>query len=198
MPRPRIHDEALRERLLVLAGQELSDRGPDGLSLRTLARAADTSTRAIYSLFGGKTGLLHAVFDEAFARFGAHLDAVGKTDDPREDLIRLGRAYRASALADPYFYAIMFGSAASDLQPPPESQQHAARTFEPLQQIVERAIRQGVLRPEDPLRVATALWAVVHGLVSLELGGHLSQQLGDPAEFFDTSMRAALTGWLSS
>ncbi|NHD18318.1 MULTISPECIES: TetR/AcrR family transcriptional regulator [unclassified Actinopolyspora] len=195
MPRPRVHDEVLRQRLLALAGEKLSEKGPEGVSLRALAQEAGTTTRAIYSLFGGREQLLRAVFDEAFARFGAHLAEVAGTGDPREDILRLGRAYRASALDDPHFYVVMFGSTPSGVKPGQRSQQRAADTFEPLRRSVERGMRQGVLRQDDPLRVATALWSAVHGLVSLELGGHLAVELGDPAEFFEASMRAALTGW---
>lgn len=195
MPRPRLHDEVLRQRLLVLAGEKLSEKGPEGVVLRALAQEAETTTRAIYSLFGGREQLLRAVFDEAFARFGAHLNEVGSTGDPREDILRLGRAYRASALDDPHFYVVMFGSVPSKVEPAEGSYQRASETFDPLRRAVEQGVRQGVLRQDDPLRVATALWSVVHGLVSLELGGHLSSELGDPAEFFETSMRAALTGW---
>ncbi len=71
----------------------------------------------MYSLFGGKPALLKALFDEAFHRFGAHLAAVAPSGNPVEDLYRLGLAYRASALADPHFYEVMFGSAPGGLLP---------------------------------------------------------------------------------
>src|SRR5882672_1214567 len=104
MPRPKVHDEALRLRLLEQAIRTLSEDGPDALSLRKLAAQVDTSTTAVYSLFDGKPGLLDALYEEVFARFGQCLRAVEPTADPLADLAALGQAYRASALEEPHFY----------------------------------------------------------------------------------------------
>lgn len=195
MPRPRIHDEHAREHLLELAAEEITARGVPALTLRNLARTAETTTTAVYSLFGNKAGLLQAVFDKAFERFGFHLDGIEQTTDPWEDLVRLGHAYRGSALADPYFYPVMFGPVISADDLSRESQQRAAATFEPLRQAVERAVAAGMVRNEEPGDIATALWAAVHGLVSLELADYFGGHIGDRAAFFDASLRATLTGW---
>ena len=56
VPRPKVHDAALRARLLECAGATLSTRGLAALSLRTLAADVGTSTTAVYALFGGKPG----------------------------------------------------------------------------------------------------------------------------------------------
>ena len=111
VPRPKVHDAALRLRLLECAGATLSTRGLAALSLRTLAADVGTSPTAVYALFGGKPGLLAALHAEAFARLGARLNAVPLGADPVEDLVALGRAYRDAALADPHFYEVMFGGA---------------------------------------------------------------------------------------
>jgi AcrR family transcriptional regulator len=89
MARPKVHDEALRVRLLERARTVLSSEGPAGLSLRTLARDCDTSTTAVYSLFGGKTGLLTALFDDAFRTLGRRLSAVKPGADSLDDIVRL-------------------------------------------------------------------------------------------------------------
>jgi AcrR family transcriptional regulator len=197
VPRPRTHDDALRERLLVEAGRELSARGPQGLSLRSVAARAGTSTTAVYSLFGGRTELLRAVFDEAFRRFGAHLAAVTPSGDAREDLVRLGLAYRASAHADPHFYAIMFGGQSLGLEPSQDSVDRALATFSPLVVLVRRGVEAGDLRDEAPRRIATALWASVHGFVSLELAGLLPPDDESDATFA-AGARAAVDGWASA
>ena len=58
MPRPKTHDDALRRRLLERAGELLSTEGPGAVSLRKIATDVNTSTTAVYSLFGGKPALL--------------------------------------------------------------------------------------------------------------------------------------------
>lgn len=198
MPRPKLHDEALRIRLLDTAGELLSSEGPGALSLRRLAAAAGTSTSAVYALFGGKPGLLRALYVEAFSRFGAHLDTVAPSDDPLADLLALGRAYRASAKADPHFYAAMFTLPEPDFERTPQDRAHAEATFTPLIDAVRRAIAAGLLRDEDPSLIATALWANVHGLVSLELGWAIPPQAQAPAEMFEAAIRATLNGWRAS
>ncbi|MBA3573446.1 MAG: TetR/AcrR family transcriptional regulator [Pseudonocardiales bacterium] len=195
MPRPKIHDEALRVRLLDAAGTLLAAEGPDALSVRRIATEVDTSTTAVYSLFGGKPGLLRALFVEAFTRFGEHLAAVAPSDDALADILALGRAYRASATDDPHLYAVMFGSPIPGFEPQPEDWAQAAATFEPLLDAVRRALDAGLLCAEDPGLVATAMWANVHGLVSLELGRALPPQARAPAEVFEVAIRANLRGW---
>ncbi len=194
MPRPKLHDDALRIRLLDTAGALLTSEGPDALGLRRLAAAAGTSTSAVYALFGGKPGLLRALFVEAFTRFAAHLDTVTPSDDPLADLLALARAYRASARADPHLYSVMFAPVPG-FEPAPQDRAHAAATFTPLLDAIRRAIAAGLLRDEDPVLIATAAWANVHGLVSLELGCAIPPQAGAPAEVFEAAIRANLDGW---
>jgi len=193
--RPKLHDEALRVRLLDTAAALLTSEGPDALSLRRLAAAAGTSTSAVYALFGGKPGILRALFIEAFSRFRAHLDKVTPSGDPLADLLALGHAYRASALADPHLYAVMFGSPVPGFEPAPADYAQAEATFIPLLDMVRRALAAGLLRDGDPGVIATALWANVHGLVSLELRGALPACAVPPSELFDTAMTANLAGW---
>jgi AcrR family transcriptional regulator len=195
MPRPKVHDEALRVRLLEAAVRTLSEEGPEALSLRKLAAQVGTSTTAVYSLFGGKPGLLEAVFDEAFARFGQRLAEVEPTGDPVDDLRVLGEAYRASALAEPHFYQVMFGSLGGAITPGPESRERAEATFRPLVDGVRRAMDAGALRRDDPVTVASGMWAAAHGLVSLELRSLMP--MGDvPAdEVYRRSLTAMGLGW---
>jgi AcrR family transcriptional regulator len=194
MPRPRLHDDALRARLLARAATVLSAGGPDALSLRRLAADVGTSTTAVYSLFGGKPGLVHAVFEAAFRRFAEHLAGAGDTGDPLEDITRLGLAYRRSALADPHLYRVMFGG---ELRLPAEPRllALAARPFSMLVTAVTSAVEAGLLISTEPAAIATTLWAMVHGLVSLELGSLLPAAAGDPVRLYEQAIRRDLAGW---
>src|SRR6266496_211382 len=92
--RPKVHDEALRGRLLSDAAALVFDGGVDALSLRRLAAGAGTSTTAVYSLFGNKGGLLESLYREAARLFGTRLATVRVTDDPLQDIVRLVDAVR--------------------------------------------------------------------------------------------------------
>ncbi|MCP2260470.1 transcriptional regulator, TetR family [Streptoalloteichus tenebrarius] len=194
MPRPKIHDEALRTRLLDRTGELLSAHGPDALSLRRLAADVNTSTTAVYSLFGGKAGLVAEVHREAWRRFGARLAEVTPSDDPARDLVALGHAYRASALADPHLYGLLFGSPVPDYTPDQETREESMAAFRPLLDAVRRGVDCGQFAADPPERMALACWGQVHGLVSLELNGSLPEDV-DVEGGYDTALRALVEGW---
>ena len=166
MPRPRPHDAALRATLVELASAAVAERGSAGLSLRTVAAQAGTTTAAVYTLFGGRDGLVAAVVEEGFRRFAERLSAVPRGADPGADLLALGLAYRDNALANPHFYRVMFG-------PSPEP---GGATVPTTAQPTFRVLRDAVARVPgvpDADELALRLWALAHGLVSLELAGLL-------------------------
>jgi AcrR family transcriptional regulator len=182
MPRPKVHDAALRARLMDRAAQMLSAGGPAGVSLRVLARDCGTSTTAVYSLFGGKSELLAALLDEAARRFAAALSAVGSDADPVDDLIWLAAAYRNAALADPHVFDALFGER-------PDAAGGVVLTR--LRELVERAITEKALPPGlDPVAAVRTLWATVHGWVVLQRGGLLPAGAG-----VEDALRRVLDGW---
>lgn len=181
MPRPKTHDEALRVRLLDRAGELLSSEGPEALSLRRLAADVGTSTTAVYSLFGGKPALVRELYVAAFQRFGGRLAAVGRTGEPAEDLVQLGLAYRTAALAEPHLYLIMFTKAVAGFEPDHEV---AVQVLGPLVEVGRSADLP------DPETAAMTVWGLVHGLVSLELNGNLTD-----AGQVERVLRAGLAGF---
>jgi AcrR family transcriptional regulator len=195
MARPRTHDEALRLKLLDRAGELISEDGPKALSLRKLAADAGTSTTAVYSLFGSKPDLVNALYTEGFRRFGLRMAGTKLTGDPVDDLVALGTAYRASALADPHLYGIMFTKSIPGFEPNADAEQRARDTMEPLVEIIRAAIAEGVFVDVPPETVALGAWAFVHGLVSLELSGNLPEGF-DVAGSYEIALRANASGWL--
>ena len=173
MARPKLHDDSLRMVILDQASVLFADEGPGALTVRRVADAASTSTAAVYDLFGDKNGLVRTMFVEGFRRLAVHFDAVPVTDDPMSDLRNLGLACRASALTNPQLYELMFGCPFPDFRPTDAETTEALGTFETLVAGVVRCIDAGVLRAEDPLDVAMTLFALVHGLASLEQRGWL-------------------------
>ncbi|GAA3064570.1 MULTISPECIES: TetR/AcrR family transcriptional regulator [Actinomycetes] len=197
MARPRTHDETVRTRLLEEASQVIADSGAQGLSLRSVARSSHTTTAAVYSLFGGREALIQAVVEEGFRRFGAVLAAVERTDDPGMDLLALGVAYREFALADPHFYRVMFESLGEGLSRP---ETPASPTFQVLRAAVARAMglpqdesgEPGSSPDLDPAgRAALRLWALAHGLVSLELTGLVPGDADARGRDYVATLRAA-------
>jgi AcrR family transcriptional regulator len=192
MARPKVHDEKLRARLLERAGALVSEGGAEALSLRTLARECETSTTAVYALFGGKSGLVTALFDEAFRQLGLRMGSVPADGDAFEDLVRTGVAYRDSALDDPHLFALMF-SGPTLLSAEAVGRTVAGTALGPLRAAVDRAVEEKALRPDtDRATVSLTLWSTVHGWVTLQLRGFLPQSAEGR---FEAAVRAVLEGW---
>ncbi|MEV0268969.1 WHG domain-containing protein [Hamadaea sp. NPDC050747] len=174
MGRPKEHGDQTREALLTAAAATLHSEGPAAISVRRVADEAGTSTRAVYSLFGDKNGLLTALAQEAAETMRRHHEAVPEQDEPLDELPELVLAYRAAALERPHVYGIYLGEGV-DLDH--DTQALYYRSFDRVLRTLRRAAASGRLGDHEPVDVGRHLWALVHGLASLELKGFL----GDPA-----------------
>jgi AcrR family transcriptional regulator len=172
MGRPKEHGEETREQLLDTAARLLSEEGVGAVSVRRLAAEVGTSTRAIYSLFGSKEGLLTALFRRVAETFVRLHDAVPVADDPFDELVPLGLAYRQSALEQPHLYGLLFGAAVPGFRPSEEDMRYAQRSQFRVVDTLERAAKRGQIT-RDPWKIADEGWGLVHGLASLELMGCL-------------------------
>lgn len=162
-----------RKELLEVAIRQLEQLGPHALSVRQIASAAGCSTMVVYTLFGGKDGLVEALYLEGFRQMGEEVGSVPVENDPREDVMDQFIAYRAFAHAHPHFYALMFGRAVSDFEPSPEARATGWRAISPVVAVVARCLEQGRFDAASADDGASQLWAVAHGVVSLELTGNL-------------------------
>lgn len=187
MPRPKIHDESTKMALLEAGARVLAREGPAALTTRRVADEVGASTTAVYTLFGGKGGLVREIYIEGFARLAEAFAAVERGHDPVADLRALGLAYRAHGLANPHLYELMFGRPVPEFAPATADVRDTVNSFQVLVDAVRRCIDQGRFAPADPLGIALQLWGLVHGLTSLELRGALG-----PPEQADEVWDAAL------
>ena len=197
MARPKIYDDALRAQLIDQAARLLADGGIEAVSVRALSAAENTSTNAVYSLFGGKSGIVNSVLARAAAGFhAAQIAAVGGKDVAK-DIIALGSAYRKWALENPTLYAVMFGGTLGGFQIDPQTEQACAGTIEPLAGAVHRGKAQKLWRRGTEQQITMSFWAGVHGLVAIELLNHPGRTRKD----YDTACRlhldAIYRGWLA-
>ncbi len=175
MARPKIHDDALRTRLIDIAAQVLSEQGPHAITLRAVAAEAGTSTSAIYSLFGNKGELLRALYHEGFRRLAQHLAAVpalASGDHPLVRLGALGDAYFTNALEQPHLYGLMFGPPLPELCATNDDLAFALATLQTLIDAVGDCVDAGFITgPAD--EAAMQIWSAEHGLASLAIAGML-------------------------
>lgn len=164
--------QELRLAILDAAGELFLEHGYEDFSLRQVAEAVGYSPGTIYLYFNDKDDLLFSVADDGFARFEQTLGAAAAgTDDPRQRLIDMGRAYLNFGLNNPEHYQLMFMHRTDYLLDRPEADfQPRINSFAILQTAVEQAIAAGVFRAGNSLAIADAIWAQFHGLVSLAIG----------------------------
>jgi AcrR family transcriptional regulator len=161
----------LRDTLLDAAGDLLATEGPDALTVRRIADRAGCSTMGVYTHFGGKEGVVEALFIEGFTRLQQAMASAPSTDDPLADLRASCRAYRTFALANPTHYLVMFERPVAGFVPSPACAEIALGTLAMLEQRVQRCLDAGAIdrAKGDASSLAHAVWATGHGLVSLEL-----------------------------
>ncbi|GGV28380.1 TetR family transcriptional regulator [Streptomyces filipinensis] len=171
------------------ATEMLATRPRESLTVRAVAAAAEASTTAVYSLFGGKDGLIGAVRDRAVAGLFHHLSAAETSADPLADLYALAVAYRRWGRGHSHLYTVLFGGVQSF---DPSGKVGAGDPILPLLAAIDRALAASVLAG-DATSIALSVWATLHGLVTLELAGALDASTAESA--FRSTMHAALRGW---
>jgi AcrR family transcriptional regulator len=180
----------VRAELLHAAVQILNEDGPDALQTRKIAGAAGTSTMAVYTHFGGMSGLIAAVADEGLRQFDAAM-TMPSTADPVADLMATGIAYRRYAIERPHMYRLMFGStSAHGINAPAhdvltltlaEINDHYP-SFAHVVRGVHRSMLAGRIAAGSPsddatvVAIAAQFWASIHGFVMLELAGYYGAQ----------------------
>lgn len=172
MGRPKEHNDETKAAWLSTAGRILQKEGPAALSVRRLAAETGTSTRAIYSLFGNKEGFLSAMYREVAETMTALHDAVPAQDDIDEELLQLCFAYREGVRRHPALYPLIFGSI-PEFIPSAAEVELARRGLLRVYQTLERGLSSGYFQNRRVDDIGRQLWALVHGLASLELLGAL-------------------------
>lgn len=196
MSSPSVADQPdVRRRLVEEAARILGEEGPSALSVRRLAAGAGTSTMAVYTHFGAMSAVVDEVATEGFRRLIDHVDAVGVTDDPIDDLLRSAAAYRDNALENRHLYGVMFGAiSVGGLGGDGADAEVSSAAFGQLVAGVRRAMAAGALRVGDAGAVAAQFWSALHGYVMLELAG-MDQVVTDPEH---TVLWAMLSNLLSA
>jgi AcrR family transcriptional regulator len=171
--RESYHHGDLKRALTSAALSLVAEKGPKGFTLTEAARRAGVSAAAPYRHFADKAELLATVAEQGFLDLHADLVAAADaTSEPKARVIELGRVYVRWAVAHPDHYQVMFG-AESIKADPPSLAVAAEQAFGDLLDAITRCQEAGIVDAGDPRLVAAPLWALVHGVASLAIGGEL-------------------------
>lgn len=172
MGRPLKHDETMRESLRAEAERIVAEHGLAGLSVRAVAEAAHTTTRAVYSTFGSKDGLIDALAQTAFEFLHTEIEKLAETDDPIRDAVDMAvKVFRRLALDHPVLYRIAFQRVVPSLRAGPDVTAARQRAFAQLQGKIRRLEKAGVLGRTSLDEATVAIEAMMEGLANAELRG---------------------------
>lgn len=169
----------MRDELVRAALEVLQRDGAAALTVRNITAEAGCSTTGVYTYFGGKSGIVEAIFVEGFDSF----DHAVREGLETGDLRAAGRAFRRWALDHPTQYMVMFGRAVPDYEPSPAALERALTSFGRLTDGVARA-RPG----DDADRRAYHLFATVHGYVMLEMAGMASATEDESEALYEAAL----------
>jgi AcrR family transcriptional regulator len=196
MPRPKQRTPELRDHVLQVAVGMLASDGVAGFTARKVAEAAETSTPAVYELFGDKGGLVREVFFEGFRVMRRRFDRLEETKDPRADLIRVIEVYRAFVGENPLLAEVMFSRPFADFDPGPDELAAGSSVREFVIERVRRCMQAGSLAG-DETDIAHVLVALAQGLASQEAAGWLGTSKASMDRRWGLAIRAVLDGLAS-
>jgi AcrR family transcriptional regulator len=193
VPRAKQRTPELRDRVLQVAVAMLASEGVAGFTTRKVAEGAETSTPAVYELFGDKAGLVRALFFEGFRMLRRRFDALEETADPRADLMRLTAALRAFVRENPVLSELMFSRPFADFDPGPSGLEagSAVRVF--VVGRVRRCIDAGLMTG-DATDIAHVIVSLTQGLAATEVAGWLGTSRASVNRRWDLALRAVLDG----
>ncbi len=195
MGRRREHGEATRTALLDAAERLIEQHGADAASVRSVADAAGTTTRAVYSVFGSKEGLLEALAARLFEMLSDAIDACPPSDDPVADVVTVSLdGFRRTALAHPALYGLVFLRVVPGLRLGREFAEVASGAFGRLEARLTRLEAGGGLGGMTTTDAATAVHALTEGLATMELRGMIDRS-GGAEEIWRKAITALLHGF---
>ena len=192
--KPRGQGASRRGEILAAATRIFLSDGVAHATMRRIAAAVGVSTTALYVYFPDKDAILQAIAKATFIDLVAALEASQCGADGHVARLRAGlRAYVAFGLSRPDAYRLTFvrrtgmhktgmprtGMPKTGMQGVGHGTP-ADRSFALLRRNVEAMAADGVFRTGDPVAVAEAIWAAIHGVTMLLLDQ--SEQCETPAE----------------
>lgn len=191
MGRPKTHDMRRAGALLDAAEQLVDAGGVPALSVRAVAQRGSTTTRAVYSLFGSKAGLIAALGARLFQLLGSGVQGLPETDRPAADLVEAGvSVFRQLVIDRPALYQIGVQQTAIESEVASQFRPAAAAAFHILESRFQRVHAAGQLPNRSISEAATQFHALCEGLAALELRGNL------PPDSAERQWREALSALL--
>ncbi len=170
------HKEELKLKILDAAKDLFLKQGYDATSIRKIAEQIEISPTTIYLYYKDKSDIIYALHQEGFKILSSQFVVLQQVEDAFERLKAMGRIYMTFALENPDFYELMFIMK----EPLDFVVKHCGSEWEEgefaftsLLKTVADCKEVGYFKQMDTNSMALNIWAIMHGLCSLKLQGHL-------------------------
>jgi AcrR family transcriptional regulator len=194
MGRPREHDEQTAIALLDAAERIVDEGGLEALSVRRVGNEVGATTRAVYSLFGSKGGLVVALGVRAFELLGAAIESLPTTADPAGDLVEAGvLVFRRFALGHPALFRLGVLRMAVPAELARRFRSAADHALDGLQRRIARLADARQLGSRSLSDAVCEFHALCEGLAALELRAMIPQ--GEAERIWRDALAALVTGW---
>jgi AcrR family transcriptional regulator len=175
------HHGDLRAALLEAALDIITERGPQSLTIREVARKAGVSHTAPYRHFANKDDLIVAVVKQGFELMSQTMQdkKSAAEPDPISQFAASGTAYVDFALQHPAYYRVMYSGDLLTSTGQHTLQHTSAETFSELVSDVKTCQELGIIRTGNPTLQALSLLCTIHGFVTMAIDNRVSSLLGE-------------------
>ena len=158
----------MRRSIIEAAESIVFESGTAFLTTEEVAKRADVSIQTVYNRVGGKPALLIAIAERALEENRKYMDeAYESSGTPEERILRAALAYARFAAERPHQFQVL-------ANPPnePEALVKVASLTQEQNQKLANVLRDGLKTGDmnpliDPDDVATAIWAMMNGVLGL-------------------------------
>ncbi|MFE2266334.1 TetR/AcrR family transcriptional regulator [Streptomyces griseosporeus] len=210
-PRERYRAQ-VRAEIKQRAWDQIATAGAPGLSLNAIAKQMGMSGPALYRYFASRDELITELIRDAYRSLADTIRAAAASG---ADLAGLGHALRTWALDDPQRYFLVYGTPVPGYHAPDDITLIASEIMDALLNAAQPGDAAADTPPDDhadarleahlaqhrqwaadhpappaALRRALRFWTRLHGILSLELAGHFNGMGFDPAELYESELRA--------
>lgn len=162
---------------IITAALRLLERdGPEGLTMRALARDLDVSAPSLYFHVESRDDLLHQLIADGLTRFGTVQREAIRGGALRDRVRHISEAYIAFAEAGPQLFTLIFGPCTDEPQVDPAIGEAA---FAPVLELAAEAVGE-----QQAPYFAEAIWSLVHGYTVLRLAAQFQMNPDHEAGFW--------------
>jgi AcrR family transcriptional regulator len=163
-----------KERILAAARETFDRDGPEGLSMRDVAKAVGITPMAIYRHYADKQALVDALVLDALDEWSGLVAAIAPAQ-PLDWLRRIGEAHLDFALLTPRRYELAFLTHTKAARRYPDDFVAGRSPAGTLQlKLIEKLMAEGILAASSAIEIGTANAAMSQGLVTLYRAGRIA------------------------